>query len=111
MLDARLFILQRATALLLAPLVIGHVVMIIAAVQDGLSAAEILGRTRGSLFWGLYYGAFVLAAAIHGAIGLRVVAAELLPLRGAALMVLTWAAFLLLALAGARAVWAVVGGG
>ena len=61
MLDLRLYMAQRLSALLMAPLVIGHIAVMIYAVQGGLSAGEILGRTRGSLFWALFYGGFVVA--------------------------------------------------
>lgn len=107
MLTLHLYILQRATALVMAPLVIAHIVVMIVAVQDGLTAAEILGRTQGSLGWGLFYGLFVLAASIHAAIGLRVVSAEWLGLRGAGLKALTFGAFGLLLVLGMRAVVAV----
>ena len=56
MLTLRLYMLQRITALLMAPLVLGHLAMMIYAVQGGLSAAEILGRTQGSILWFLFYG-------------------------------------------------------
>ena len=71
MLDIRLYMLQRITALLMAPFVIGHLAVMIYAIQGGLSTAEILGRTQGSLIWFVFYGIFVVAVAIHGAIGLR----------------------------------------
>ena len=58
MLDLRLYMLQRLTALIMAPLVIGHIAVMIYAVQGGLSAAEILGRTQGSVFWFSFYGQF-----------------------------------------------------
>jgi fumarate reductase subunit C len=45
----RLYLLQRWTAAILAPLIIGHLVLIFYATRQGLSAAEILGRTRGSI--------------------------------------------------------------
>lgn len=107
MLTLHLYILQRATALLMAPLVIAHIVVMIIAVQDGLTAAEILGRTQGSLGWGLFYGLFVVAASMHAAIGLRVVSAEWLGLRGGALKALTFGVFGLLLVLGLRAVIAV----
>ena len=107
MLSLRLYMLQRLTALTMAPLVLGHLAVMIYAVQGGLSAAEILGRTQGSILWFLFYGLFVFAAAIHGAIGLRVIAFEWGGLRGAALEALMWAAGLGLFSLGARAVWAV----
>ena len=49
MLTVRLYMLQRITALLMAPLVLGHLAMMIYAIQGGISAAEILGRTQGSI--------------------------------------------------------------
>lgn len=106
--EAYLFVAQRLTAAIMAPLVIGHLITIVVAVQGGLSAEEILERTRGSLFWGAFYGLFVLAASIHAAIGLRTIAAEWLGFRGPrADWVLTAVALLLIGL-GLRAVAAVV---
>ena len=54
---------QRASAMLLAVCVLVHLITIIYAVRHGLSAAEILGRTRGSVAWGLFYATFVAAVA------------------------------------------------
>jgi fumarate reductase subunit C len=107
MLDLRLYMLQRITALLMAPLVIGHLAVMIYAVQDGLSAAEILGRTQGSALWFMFYGTFVVAVAIHGAIGLRTIAHEWGGLKGATLDAFMWVVGLGLFALGARAVWAV----
>jgi fumarate reductase subunit C len=106
---ARLYLLQRATALILAPLVLVHLVTIIYAVRTGLSAEAILDRTRDSVGWALFYGLFVLAAAVHGAIGLRTVLAEWTPLGGRRLDVLTALFALMLLVLGLRAVAAVVG--
>jgi fumarate reductase subunit C len=100
---------QRATALVLALCVLVHLATIIYAVRGGLSAAEILGRTRGSLSWAAFYGIFVLAAAVHGAIGLRTVAAEWLGFRGDAAEVTMTVIGIALTLVGLRAVVAVVG--
>ena len=72
----RLYVVQRVTAMVMAPLVIGHIAVMIYAVEGGLDAAEILGRTRHSLFWGTYYTVFVLAASFHAAIGVRRVLLE-----------------------------------
>lgn len=104
----RLYILQRASAALMAPLVLAHLAVIFYATSRGLSAADILGRTRGSIGWGLFYTLFVLAASVHGAIGLRVVAGEVLALGERALGILMWSFGVLLAVLGARAVAAVV---
>ncbi|MBX9589919.1 MAG: hypothetical protein K2X43_11475 [Hyphomonadaceae bacterium] len=106
--NIRLYVLQRATAAIMAPLVLAHIVIIFYATSRGLSAAEILGRTKGSIGWGLFYGLFVLAAATHGAIGLRAIASEWTPLRGHALDALMWGFGVALAALGLRAVSAVV---
>lgn len=104
----RLYLVQRLTAVLMLPLIVGHIATIIYATRHGLSAAEILSRTHGSVLWASFYGAFVLLAATHGAIGLRAVIGEWTQLRGHALDGLMIGAGLLLAVLGARAVYAVV---
>jgi fumarate reductase subunit C len=106
--NVRLYVLQRATAVIMAPLVLAHLVVIYYATSRGLSAAEILRRTRGSIGWGLFYGLFVLAAATHGAIGVRAVASEWTGLRGRQLDALMWGVGLVLGALGLRAVAAVV---
>ncbi|MEM9603980.1 MAG: succinate dehydrogenase [Pseudomonadota bacterium] len=107
MLDARLYLAQRLSAVVMVPLVIGHLAVMVYAVHGGLTAAEILERTRGSVFWLGFYGTFVLAAGVHAAIGLRSVAREWLGLTGTGLAALTWLSGLLLVFLGARAVMAV----
>ena len=103
----RLFLAQRVSAMVLAPLVLIHLGLIVYAIQGGLSAAEILGRTQGSSLWAAFYGAFVLAASVHAPIGLRNVLAEWTPLsRHAADAIAVGAGIALLAL-GLRAVWIV----
>ncbi len=104
-----LFLAQRLTALILAPLVIAHLVMILIVADGGLTAADILARTRGSVGWGLFYGTFVLAAAIHGPIGLRNVIQEHTSWRGRSLDAAMLLLGGLLATLGGRAVVAVVG--
>jgi fumarate reductase subunit C len=76
----RLYVWQRLTAALMVPLVIVHVAVIFYASHKGMSAAEILTRTRGSIAWASFYGTFVIAASIHAAIGLREVCTEWSPL-------------------------------
>ncbi len=107
MLNLRLYMLQRLTALLMAPLVLGHLAVMIYAIQGGLSAAEILGRTQGSALWFTFYGTFVVAVSIHGAIGLRSILHEWAGLKGALLEAVMWLAGIGLFILGARAVWAV----
>lgn len=82
--EARLWVAQRLTAVVLALCVLVHLATIIYATRAGLSAAAILGRTQGSVAWAAFYSIFVVAAAIHGAIGLRTVLCEWMGLRGAA---------------------------
>ena len=108
MLDVRLYLAQRLSALVMAPLVLGHLAVMIYAVQGGLSASEILSRTQGSFAWGLFYGLFVVAVAVHAAIGLRVIVYEHLKLKGAALNIFTWSVGLVLLTIGGRAVVAVI---
>ena len=75
--------MQRVTAAILAVCVVVHLATIVYAVQGGLTAAEILGRTRGNAAWLAFYCVFVLAAAIHAPIGMRAVLGEWLHWRGA----------------------------
>ncbi|MEM7499316.1 MAG: succinate dehydrogenase [Pseudomonadota bacterium] len=102
--ETEFYLAQRVSALVMVPLVLGHLALMIYAIQDGLTAEEILSRTRGSLFWGLYYSLFVVAVAVHAAIGLATIAEEWLGLRGIAVSTVRWAVFLALNSMGARAV-------
>ena len=77
-----LWVAQRASAAVLALCVTVHLATIIYAVQGGLSAAEILARTRGNGAWLAFYLVFVLAVAVHAPIGLRSVLIEWLGWRG-----------------------------
>lgn len=100
---------QRASAAVLALCVLVHLVTIIYAVRNGLTAAEILARTSGSVAWTAFYALFVAAVAVHAPIGLRNVLSETLQWRGRSLDVAMLAVAVVLALWGWRAVYAVVG--
>jgi fumarate reductase subunit C len=106
--NVRLYVWQRATAALMVPLVLLHVAVIFYAARRGMTAADILARTRGSLVWAALYGTFVVAAAVHAAIGARNVLVEWSPIgeRGAGLLATAFGAVLLVL--GLRAVAAVV---
>jgi fumarate reductase subunit C len=80
--NVRLYVWQRATAALMAPLVLGHIAVIFYATHGNLTAADILSRTHGSVLWASYYGLFVAAASIHASIGVRNVLAEWSPVSG-----------------------------
>jgi fumarate reductase subunit C len=106
--NVRLYILQRATAAIMAPLVLLHIAVIFYANHKGLSAADILSRTRGSVAWALFYGVFVAAVATHASIGVRTILTEWSPLQGRARDIAVIAFGLMLLLLGLRAVAAVV---
>ena len=106
--NVRLYIWQRATAAIMAPLVLVHIAVIFYATRQGMSATEVLARTRGSVAWAAFYGLFVIAASIHASIGVRNILHEWLPLNerraGVCVIVFGFA----LAVLGMRAVAAVV---
>jgi succinate dehydrogenase subunit C len=104
----RFYIWQRATAALLFPMICVHAAVIFYAMRHGLTAADILSRTRGSIAWAAFYGAFVVFASVHGSIGIRNVLAEWSPMtqRMAGIAALIFGAALIVL--GLRAVAAVV---
>lgn len=109
--EVRLWLAQRVTAAILAACVLVHLATIVHAVRGGLTAGEILSRTRGDVAWATFYAVFVLAAAVHGSIGLRNVLAEWAGWRegGAEVAMTVFGAGL--TILGLRAVAAVYGGG
>ena len=104
----RLFLLQRLSAALMAPLIVVHIAVIYYATAKGLSADDILSRTRGNPAWGLYYGAFVVLASVHAAIGVRSVLADWSRFDEPGLDCVAWLVGLGLLATGMRAVAAVV---
>jgi fumarate reductase subunit C len=105
--QSALWLAQRASAAILAACVVVHLATVIYAVQGGLTAAEILGRTRGSTAWLAFYSLFVCAAAIHAPIGLRAALGEWLHWRGVSREMLLIFFSLTLLMVGMRAVLAV----
>jgi fumarate reductase subunit C len=104
-LGVRLWIAQRASAAVLALCVVVHLATMIYAVRGGLSAAEILERTRGSVGWLAFYLVFAAAVAVHAPIGLRAIAAEWTRWRGASLDFATLAVGAALFAWAVRAIW------
>ena len=102
-----LWVLQRASAAVLALCVTVHLATMIYAIRGGLSAAEILSRTRGSAGWLAFYSVFVLAVTVHAPIGLRGVLEEWFGWRGASREVFLVGLAMLLAGLGMRAVFGV----
>jgi len=74
--EARLLLAQRLSAMVLAPLTLGHLALIFYAVQGGLTAAEIGARAQASPLVPWVYALFAVAAAVHAPIGLRNVLRE-----------------------------------
>ena len=105
--ETLLWVLQRASAAVLALCVVVHLATIIYAVQGGLTAAEILGRTRGSIPWLVFYSILVLAVSIHAPIGLRAIFIEWLRWRARSRDVVLVLFAALIAGMGMRAVLAV----
>jgi len=106
-----LWVAQRASAAVLALCVVVHLATMIYAIRGGLTAAEILGRTRGNAAWLSFYSLFVAAVTVHLPIGLRPVLAEWFGWRGASRDAALLGFAVLLAVLGARAVLGVYTGG
>lgn len=94
--------------MVLAVCVLAHLAIIIYAVRGGLSAAEILGRTRGSWGFAGFYSVFVLACAVHVPVGLTNIAQEWWGLGERSALWLARAFAVVLLVAGLRSVYAVV---
>jgi len=104
-----LWIAQRTSAAVLALCVVVHLLTITYAIRAGLSAAEILARTQGSVGWLAFYTLFVVAVTVHVPIGLRAVLGEWLRWQGRSRDVALAAFALALAILGMRAVLGVFG--
>lgn len=80
--ETLLWVAQRMSAAVLAICVVVHLVTMTYAIRGGLSAAEILSRTQGSVGWLAFYTLFVVAVTVHVPIGLRAVFSEWLGWQG-----------------------------
>jgi len=85
----KLWLVQRVSGMLLGVFVVIHLATMILAIQGGLTAREIMERTSENWLVGSFYGVFVIAASLHGSIGLRTVAQEVIGWRGASLNVVS----------------------
>lgn len=106
-LDRKLFRLQRLSAVVLAVCMVVHLVTMIIAVQGGLTAAEILARTRDNALWLAFYLTFVAMVTLHVPIGLRNILREFTGWSSSAVNLLSLLSGLLLLALGLRAAWAV----
>ncbi len=102
--EARLWLAQRVSAMVLGLAVVVHLGTIIYAVQGGLSAAEIVARAAGNLGWTIFYSVFVIAIAVHAPIGLRAVLSEMTKLSPRRVDLLCFVAAMFLVVMGYRVV-------
>jgi succinate dehydrogenase subunit C len=105
--NVALYVWQRATAAVMAPMIAVHIAVIFYATRHGIAASDILARTRGSIGWAAFYALFVIAASIHATIGIRNVLTEWSPLEDRGAGIVASAAGLALFGLGLRAVAAV----
>ena len=106
--QARRWYWQRISAMVLALCVLVHLAVMVYAVRGGLSAAEILGRTRGNWAFAAFYAVFVVACVVHVPVGLANIAREWWSMGERTALWLSRAFGLMLLVAGLRAVYAVV---
>lgn len=102
--EARLWLAQRVSAMVLGLAVVVHLGTIIYAVRGGLSAAEIIERIAGHAGWFGFYTVFVLAVAVHAPIGLRAILGEMTALSPKRVDLLCFVAAAFLAVMGMRTV-------
>ncbi|MGC1819330.1 MAG: succinate dehydrogenase [Casimicrobiaceae bacterium] len=100
-----MWLLQRASAFVLAACVVVHLATIFYAIRSGLTAAAILARIHSSIAWPAFYAVFVVAAAVHAPIGLRAIAAEWTGFRGRVADLAAVAVGVALLALGLRAIW------
>lgn len=106
--QARRWAVQRLASLVLLACVLVHLAVMVYAVRGGLSAAELLGRTRGSWGFGAFYLVFLAACVLHVPPGLATIAEEWLGWSRRVALFASCAFALLLLVLGLRAVWGMV---
>jgi fumarate reductase subunit C len=99
---------QRGTAVIMLPMILVHLAVIFYAMNQQLTASEILSRTQGSVVWGLFYGLFVVLAAIHASIGVGNILSEWAGLKSRSAELAASVLGIVLLVLGLRAVAAVV---
>jgi len=105
--QARLWYLQRLSAMVLAVCVVIHLLVILWAVRGGLTGAEVLARTQGNWGFAAFYAIFVLACAVHVPVGLARIAEEWGGWSATSALRAAGAVAVLIAVLGLRAVYAV----
>ena len=107
--QAKLWYLQRISAMVLGICVAVHLAIIFYAIRGGLTAGEILGRTQGNWLFASFYEIFVLACFIHAPSGLANILQEHFP-QSKLSLVLAWLLAGLILVLGSAAVWGLVMG-
>lgn len=105
--EARRWYASRISAMVLAICVAVHLATIIYAVQGGLTAGEILGRTRGNVVFAGFYTVFVVACTVHVPVGIENIAREWFRFSPRVARVLAWAVAAIILVMGLRAVYGV----
>lgn len=105
--QARLWYLQRVSAMVLAVCVVVHLLVIMWAVRGGLTGAQVLARTQGNWGFAAFYATFVLACAVHVPVGLARIAEEWWGWSAASGLRAAGLVAAVIALLGLRAVYAV----
>jgi fumarate reductase subunit C len=106
--QAKAWYWQRISAMVLTLFVVVHLVIMMIAIRDGLTAAEILSRTKGNIGFGLFYALFVVACAVHVPIGLAKIIDEWTPLSAVSAAVLSKLFAVVIVVMGFTAVWGVI---
>lgn len=109
-LQAKLWYVQRISAMILGLCVAIHLAGIFYAIRGGLTAQEILDRTQNNLLFAIFYEIFVLACVAHAPIGMANILQENFPKVGIAKLV-PWIFALLMLVLGTTAVLGLYFGG
>ena len=109
-LQAKLWYIQRISAMVLGLCVAIHLVGIFYAIRGGLTAQEILDRTQNNLLFAIFYEVFVLACVAHAPIGMANILQENFPKMRIAKLV-SWILACLILVLGTTAVVGLYSGG
>ncbi len=104
---ARRWYWQHVSAMVLAICVAVHIVVIVYAMRNGLTGAEILSRTHGNWAFGIFYAVFVIACVVHVPAGLANILEEWVGLKVGAASAVAKLFGLVILVMGLQAVYAV----
>ena len=107
--ESLIWLAQRVSAVILVICVSVHIFTIIMAMNNGLSAREIIDRIDGNMGWLIFYLIFIAAIAIHAPIGIRTVLREITPLSLTSINIIIIIVSLYLVYFGSRAILGLYG--